>query len=79
MKMREKLERTAEDFGMNFGLEFFWGGGGVETLEKQSRNIPGKKSLRNLQAMFPKVRQATIKSSPQIHSADPQDQEIAVR
>ena len=62
----------------NFGCEFF---GGPETLEKQGRKIRRKKEMSSKFAEkfagnFPKIRQAQIKKSTQIHSAEPRDQSL---
>ena len=63
--------------GVNFGREFFFGGG-AETLEKQGRTICGKKLQSKLAEKFagnfPKFRQAKIVNSPQICSAEPRAQ-----
>ena len=70
-------EKCRQVWGVNFGREFW--GGGPETLEKQGRNICKQKKMpskfaENSPAIFHKFRQAKIKCSPQIRSAEPRDQ-----
>ena len=60
---------------VNFGREFF---GWPETLEKQGRKIRYQNSpskfAEKFAGHFPKIRQAKIKISPQIRSAEPRAQ-----
>ena len=66
--------------GVNFGRDFFLGGGGPETLEKTRPIIRDQNSLpkfaEKVASNFPKLRQTKIKNSPQIRSAGPRDQQI---
>ena len=59
--------------GVNFGREFFFWGGGPETLEKQGRKIrriiSPSKFAENFAGNIPKICRAKIKNSPQIRSA----------
>ena len=74
-----KLERNAD----NSGREFFFGGGGLKPWKKTGRKICRKKSpsefAEKFAGNFPKIRQARIKNSPRIRSAEPWAQDLASR
>ena len=62
--------------GVNLGREFFWGP--LKSWKNKAEKSAEKFAIKFAEKFagnFPKIRQAKIKSSPQIRSAEPRAQQ----